>query len=295
MILRGARCATSTAGPTERVKRLVARYLGRVPYQQALRLQEETRSKRARGEICDTLLLLEHESVFTMGRRDSRAHLLRDEASLGAPLVCCNRGGELTYHGPGQLVGYFHARLSEMGGKKTETGQKSEFGVKDLVFGLEEAIILLLRERYGLSPWRDLRHRGVWLTLDSSEKPDSINAAALDGRIEPKAEPQNAPDNKAKISAKIAALGISIQHGVSMHGFALNVCTDLRFFEQIVPCGIANRGVTSLEAELKRNFGKLDRVPSVKNIANELLGYFCAVFGYAPAVLDNFSTQRRGA
>ena len=285
MILRGARCATSTAGPTERVKRLAARYLGRVPYEQALRLQEETRSKRARGEICDTLLLLEHESVFTMGRRDSRAHLLRDEASLGAPLVCCNRGGELTYHGPGQLVGYFHARLSEMGGKKTETGQKSEFGVKDLVFGLEEAIILLLRERYGLAPWRDLRHRGVWLGENKS-----LGGLAEIGLVGQETAPSKITSG-AQNAAKIAALGISIQQGVSMHGFALNVCTDLRFFEQIVPCGIADRGVTSLEAELKRNFGKSYRVPSAKNIANELLAYFCAVFGYAPVTLQSMARE----
>ena len=330
MILRDARCEMSTAVPTglEQVKCLAARYLGRVPYEQALRLQEQTWRKRACGEICDTLLLLEHESVFTMGRRDNRAHLLRDEAALGAPLLRCNRGGELTYHGPGQLVGYFHARLSEMSGKKTEVDPKNGFGVKDLVFGLEESIILLLRERYGLAPWRDLRHRGVWLgekasktvSSDWDKKNDSIKNTALDERKIPlktklqntqqstpkigarnacKIAAQNTPDDKAeirneiaaKICAKIAALGISIQQGVSMHGFALNISTDLRFFEQIIPCGIADRGVTSLEAELKclGHSEKLDRLPSmpsVKDMASELLPYFCTVFGYAPVALE---------
>ena len=266
------------------MKRLAARYLGRVRYKQALRLQEETLRKRACGEICDTLLLLEHESVFTMGRRDSRAHLLRDEALLGAPLLRCNRGGELTYHGPGQLVGYFHARLSKMGGKKTEVGQKSRFGVKDLVFGLEEAIILLLRERYGLKPWRDLCHRGVW--LGENKGLEGLVEAGLGGQeIAPT---KNAPQNAAKIAAKIGALGISIKQGVSMHGFALNISTDLRFFEQIIPCGIANRGVTSLKAELQRfnSFRESHRVPSVKELAGELLPYFCAVFGYASVPLQ---------
>ena len=294
MILRGARCAMSTAGPIEQMKRLAARYLGRVPYEQALRLQEETRSKRVRGEICDTLLLLEHESVFTMGRRDSRTHLLRDEASLGAPLLRCNRGGELTYHGPGQLVGYFHARLSEMNGNPTK---RQGIGVKDLVFGLEEAIILLLRERYGLAPWRDLRHRGVWLGENKSL--EGLAETGLGGQETAPSKMTSGAQNTgkiaskicAKIAAKICAMGISIQQGVSMHGFALNVCTDLRFFEQIVPCGIENRGVTSLEAELKRNFGKSHRVPSVKNIANELLVYFCTVFGYAPVTLQGMARE----
>lgn len=335
----------STAVPTaiEQVKRLAARYLGRVPYEQALRLQQQTWRKRACGEICDTLLLLEHESVFTMGRRDSRAHLLRDEALLGAPLLRCNRGGELTYHGPGQLIGYFHARLSEMGGKKTEADQKNGFGVKALVFGLEEAIILLLRERYGLKPWRDLRHRGVWLGEKASKTAASglnkkkylikntflnehkmalkaklqntQNTPKIGTRNVRKIAAQNTPDGNAeigneiaaKIGAKIAALGVSIQQGVSMHGFALNISTDLRFFEQIIPCGIADRGVTSLEVELKREFKReyqceskslghseksdcVPSMPSVKDMANELLPYFCAVFGYAPVALeaDNF-------
>ncbi len=245
------------------MKRLVAKYLGRVSYEEGLRLQLETWEQRVRDNICDTLLLLEHDSVFTMGRRDSQHNMLLPAAMLGAPVVQSSRGGEMTYHGPGQLVAYLHAKLGELddGRGPDDGGQNRGIGVKELIYRLEESIILLLRGRYGLAPWRDLQHRGVWLGDDNGR------AQACSAR-------------------KIAALGISVQRGVSMHGFALNISTDLSFFERIIPCGIAGRGVTSLEQELLgleywRGELEANSAPlALPRIAGQLLKYFRLAFGY---------------
>ncbi|WGK69246.1 lipoyl(octanoyl) transferase LipB [Candidatus Haliotispira prima] len=240
--------------------RLAVKYPGRVSYEEGLRLQQEIWQQRVAGDICDTLLLLEHDPVFTMGRRDSRHNMRLPERQLSAPVVRCDRGGEMTYHGPGQLVGYFHAKLSQL-----DNGRG--IGIKELIFRLEETIILLLRLDYGLNPRRDPEHRGVWL---ESREGHSHN-------------------HGAPAAAKIAALGISVRQGVSMHGFALNIITDLSFFQQIVPCGIAGRGVTSLKQELKRgacpqkaaqtnNVGVL---PDLATVADQLCRHFRIVFGYA--------------
>ncbi len=232
---------------------LNVKYLGRLSYEEGLAAQQMIWKQRLAGEISDTLLLLEHDSVFTMGRRDSQHNILVSEEMLAAPLLRCDRGGEITYHGPGQLMGYSHVKLNELNvgqGHKLESPSENKvgIGVKEFVFRLEEALMLLCSE-YHLEPWRDSQHRGVWL-------------------------------GQKHISArKIAALGISIKQGVSMHGFALNVCTDLNFFKQIVPCGIADCSVTSLEHELSGGNLSNPNV-QVEQVAMQLLKYFCLVFGY---------------
>ena len=231
---------------------LTIQYLGRVSYYEGLAIQQNIWKKRLAGKIGDTLLLLEHESVFTIGRRDSAYNMLVPEKMLGAPVVRCDRGGEMTYHGPGQLVGYFHAKI---GGPK-ETRKIS--GVKELVYGLEEVIILLLRKRYNLQPWRDTQHRGVWLGKEKHQD------QSCDAR-------------------KIAALGISIKQGISMHGFALNISTDLCFFQRIIPCGISERSVTNLEKELDSSH----YTPTLLGVAEQLPEYFCSVFLYTESLYTN--------
>ena len=189
-------------------------YLGRLDYGTALALQRQLVVLRKTREIGDVLLLLEHPPVLTLGRNAHRENVLLSDTELherGAELVETNRGGDVTYHGPGQLVGYpiFDLR-----------GFAPRMGAVDFVRRLEEVLIRVCAE-YGLHTERVPGRTGVW--------------TAAGGSIPEK---------------KIAAIGVHISGGITSHGFALNVTTDLKDFGWIVPCGIADRGVTSLEAEV---------------------------------------------
>lgn len=192
--------------------------LGRVPYAEALALQERLVALRKAGSIADTLLLLEHPPVLTLGRNATRANLiLTDEqlAGRGVELHTIKRGGDITYHGPGQLVGYPILDLrGEFPGKKGP-----HLGPVDFVRLLEEALMRVCGE-FGVTTRRVCGRTGVWTdgTTPATEK-------------------------------KLAAIGVHVSGGITSHGFALNVTTDLRDFNWIVPCGIADRQVTSLELE----------------------------------------------
>jgi lipoyl(octanoyl) transferase len=192
-------------------------WLGRVGYRNGLRMQQRLVEQRKAGVIGDVLVLLEHPPVLTLGRNAGREHVLLDDAALqarGVPLVETNRGGDVTYHGPGQLVGY---PIFDLRGELRGAGRR--LGPVDFVRQLEEVLIRVMAE-YGVLTARVAGRTGVW-TLAS-------------GSIAEK---------------KIAAIGIHVSAGITSHGLALNVTTDLRDFEWIVPCGIADRGVTSLEQE----------------------------------------------
>jgi lipoyl(octanoyl) transferase len=175
---------------------------GLTPYLPLWEMQRGLASARQRNEIGDLLLLLEHAHVYTNGRRGRREHLLIDEArleTLGASYVEVDRGGDITYHGAGQLVGYpildlVHARL----------------GVREYVGALERAL-LQTASRFGVNATREPGFPGIWI-----------------GR------------------AKLAAIGVKVSRGVTYHGFSLNVAPDLGWFQHIVPCGLAEREVTSL-------------------------------------------------
>ena len=169
-----------------------------IDYAWACDLQHSLLDERAAGERCDTLLLLAHAPVYTAGRRSVPEHVL---AELPAPLVEADRGGQTTYHGPGQLVGYPIVSLAELG-----------LGPKRYVEAVESALIAALAE-YGVDARREDGLTGVWTD-----------------------------------AGKIAAIGVKVSRGVTMHGFALNVATDLRGYDPIVPCGIGDRPVTSLRA-----------------------------------------------
>lgn len=177
---------------------------GILEYEKALAYQQETRTRRIAGEIPDTLILLEHPPVITLGRRAGTEDVLispEEAARAGVRIVPIDRGGEVTYHGPGQLVGYLVFDLAAAGGS-----------IKKFVHLLEEALIRTLEKGWGIRAGRSGEHRGVWVGNE-----------------------------------KIAALGLSVSRRVTMHGFALNVATDLDHFRWIVPCGIRDKGVTSLE------------------------------------------------
>jgi lipoic acid synthetase len=188
---------------------LRVRWLGTVPYREAHAVQHALFS---RGAPDDWLLLLEHAHVYTLGARGDRDHVLVDPASVGAELVRSDRGGDVTYHGPGQLVGYpIMSVPGRHGGGMADT--------RAYVCGVEGLIIDALGELGLAGASRLDGYPGVWLDP---------------GGDEPR---------------KIAAVGVRLDRGRSMHGFALNVAPDLSYFGHIVPCGITGKGVTSLAAE----------------------------------------------
>mgnify|MGYP001361162717 CR=1 FL=1 len=228
--------------------------LGRVGYAEGLEVQARVVEARKAGRIGDTLLLLEHPPVITLGRNSSRANVLASDewlAARGVELHEINRGGDVTYHGPGQLVGYPIVDLrGEWPGKKGP-----HLGPVDFVRMLEEALIRTCGE-FGVMAKRIPKCTGVW-TEDSGQKESDQWSVISDQKVQ-------------KRERKLAAIGVHVSQGVTSHGFALNVTTDLRDFEWIVPCGITDRGVTSLELEaaepvlmeaagnaVARNFGRV--------------------------------------
>jgi len=192
------------------------RWLGRMEFVRALALQEEiVGKKREDPSLGDELLLLEHEAVYTIGRTPDKSSLL-GAAHLPYPVFSINRGGQATYHGPGQLMGYPIIDLRRRG--------------QDLhryLRWLEQLLIELLAE-YGIAASRRESLTGVWVG-----------------------------------QRKIASIGVGVRHWITMHGFALNVCGDLSAFQHIVPCGINNVAMTSMEKETGKAF-------SVVNVARAL-------------------------
>ena len=202
----GATLSELQASPL--LKPCLAILLGRVPYIPALDMQRRLHARVAAGDLPDLLLLVEHDHVITLGKRGAAADVLADSetlADLGIDVIATDRGGEATYHGPGQLVGYPIVNLRGGIG-----------GALRYVTALESALVATLAE-YGIRAESEGKPTGVWVG-----------------------------------DAKIAAIGVKISRGVSMHGFALNVSTDVGYFEHLVPCGIPDGPVTSMALELGR-------------------------------------------
>ena len=218
-------------------------HLGRVAYAEGLAIQARVVAARKAGAIGDALLLLEHPPVITLGRNSSRANILASDewlASRGVELHEINRGGDVTYPGPGQLVGYPSVDLrGDLPGKRGP-----HLGPVDFVRMLEEALIRTCAD-FGVMAKRIPKCTGVW-TFGGGE-------AQSHGRRDEAAPNMGHPElerSSGKIrEKKLAAIGVHVSQGVTSHGFALNVTTDLRDFDWIVPCGITDRGVTSLELE----------------------------------------------
>jgi lipoyl(octanoyl) transferase len=204
--------------------------LGLIDYHEAYTLQYRYVENRLNGNIPDTLLLLEHPSVLTMGRQANRDNILLDDQFLIAnniEVVDIERGGDVTYHGPGQLVGYMILDLFAVNGD-----------LEKLVWNIEETFIRLLREEYNIDALRIKNNRGIWLCGN-----------------------------------KICAIGLAVRKGITLHGFAFNVDPDLSHFNWIVPCGIQDRGVTSLAAHLNRKIQVEELIPGI-------VKHFAEVFGY---------------
>jgi lipoyl(octanoyl) transferase len=199
---------------------LCVRWLGRMEFAYALKLQEEIVAKK-RNDRCveDRLLLLEHEPVYTIGRTPDRSSLLGN-THLPYPLFSINRGGQATYHGPGQLMGYPIIDLRRCG--------------QDLHKYLRwlELLVIDLLARYDIAAQRRESLTGVWV------------------------------ENR-----KIASIGVGVRHWITMHGFALNVSGDLSPFDHIVPCGINNVAMTSMEKETKKSFTVAEVARTLEKLA----------------------------
>jgi lipoyl(octanoyl) transferase len=207
-------------------------YLGAIHYEDAWELQRDLAKKRAAGQIPDTLLLLEHQPVYTTGKRNAQANLRLPAGALGAPLVVSDRGGDITFHGPGQLIAYPIIDLRAAG-----------LGVVTYVRNLEEVIIRTLRD-YAIESELECGLTGVWV----------------------------GPNKIAAIGVRVSRPGGAGAGWVTTHGLALNVDVDLAWFERIVPCGIADRSVTSMER-------LLGEAPTLRDVSERLMHHFGQVFG----------------
>ncbi len=214
----------------------VADYLGIVPYELTLKLQQILMQARADGGVPDILLLLQHPPVFTTGRFRGEEDMVVSPEVLsqeGTAVFHTNRGGGITYHGPGQLVGYPILNLKE-----------NSLGVREYIWKLEAVIIKLLLD-LGIQGHRIAKYRGVWVG-----------------------------------ERKVCSIGIHVSHYITMHGFALNVNTDLRYFRFINSCGIKGNLITSVS--------KLLGYPvEVETVIERLLNCFSTVFGLRCAQGNN--------
>jgi lipoyl(octanoyl) transferase len=214
-------------------------HLGTVDYATALRLQQKLVDLRKDARIGDVLLLLEHTPVITLGRNANASNVLASPELLserGVEVFDCDRGGDVTFHGPGQLVGY---PIFDLRGFPAENGQRKTLGAIEYVRRLEEVLIRTCADfRIPTEPVEGLT--GVWTAeVDGATGAPHIVAA------EPRFHDETSPTQ-----AKIAAIGVHISRSVTSHGFALNVNTDLSFFDLIIPCGITHKPVTSMQEEL---------------------------------------------
>jgi len=198
------------------------RRLGRVAYQEAWSLQNRLADSRRAGIEPDTLILLEHPHTYTIGRSGTREHVFLTEDELAVRGITClevDRGGDVTYHGPGQLVGY----------PIVDLGPRPEVGF--YLRNLEGCLIDVLAD-FGIGAGRLAGYTGVWIA-----------------------------------DRKIAAIGVKVSQGVTTHGFALNVATDLSLFTHILPCGIADKGVTSMAVEL-------GHAPAMRDVEDAVVAHF---------------------
>lgn len=218
---------------------LQIRRLGLVPYAEGLELQRQLVDDRKADRIPDTLLLLQHPHVLTIGvKKDGRSHILATPdrlSALGVEVFETGRGGDVTYHGPGQLVGY--------------------------------PIIDLTPDRRDVHRYvRDLEE--VMIRVCADHDVEAVRIKGLSGAWVPSLR----ESSSGRTAAKVGAIGVRISRWITSHGFAFNVTTDIDFFNLIVPCGIADRGVTSLSAQT-------GRAVDVAEVEDRVVDRFCEVFG----------------
>jgi lipoyl(octanoyl) transferase len=294
-------------------------YLGRVGYDESLQLQAEIAALRYQGRVDNVLLLLEHPPVLTLGRNANRANVLASDellAARGVTLHQINRGGDVTYHGPGQLVGYPIFDLRSM---RTPSGAR--MGPVDFVRRMEEALIRVCGA-FGLHAARVAGLTGVWCSCADAE--NASPQSAVEPNAGAKAQPFSADalgttqvvpcyktssmdilsaTDRAPVGQplarsqerKIAAIGIHVSRGITSHGFAFNVSTDLRDFSLINPCGITDKPVTSLEVEFQMQDVKSAEHPGLEAVANESARQFGMVFGEPVLAVESLVALRAQA
>jgi lipoyl(octanoyl) transferase len=242
--------------------------LGTIDYATGLRLQQQLVDLRKAEKIGDVLLLLEHKPVITLGRSAKAANVTASPRLLterGVELFECDRGGDVTFHGPGQLVGY---PIFDLRAYATPEGKRKTLGAIDFVRCLEEVLIRTCAD-FAIATKRVPGLTGVWTTPDvlssraeendsqnrSPESRDLLFAGTATNHVETAASavrPSEAKPNILGPEAKLAAIGIHISRSVTSHGFALNVSTDLTYFNLIIPCGIEAKPVTSMQQQLRK-------------------------------------------
>lgn len=211
------------------MRELLVVNIGRTKYADAWELQKKVFSARLARRIGDVLLLTEHEHVYTLGKAADENHLLAKNEELsrdGVDVFWIDRGGDVTYHGPGQVVGYLIIDLNQYGAD-----------IHRYLRDIEEAIIKTLKD-YGIPAGREPEYTGVWVKDE-----------------------------------KIAAIGVKVSKWITMHGFALNVNTDLSLYDRIIPCGIFHKGVTKLQSLMNRE------VP-LTDVHRHLIDHFASLFGW---------------
>jgi lipoyl(octanoyl) transferase len=219
------------------VSDLEVQRLGLVDYEEAWALQREVHARRVAGEGPDTLLLLEHPPVYTAGKRT----LAHERPFDGTPVIDVDRGGKITWHGPGQLVGYPNVALPD------------PIDVVAYVRRLEEALIEVCAG-FGLQTGRVEGRSGVWVAADE-------------------------PGAGFRPERKVAAIGVRVARGVTMHGFALNCDPDMTAFGNMIPCGIPDAGVASLSAELGRDITVADAIGPAEAAVARVLSFEPAAAG----------------
>jgi lipoyl(octanoyl) transferase len=225
--------------------------LGLISWTEAYALQLRLIAARKAGAIDDVFLLCEHPHVITLGRNANRANLLASEHVLrqkGVDLQPTNRGGDVTYHGPGQIVGYPILNLNNI---KRDVG----WYVRTL-----EEIMIRASSDFGIVAVREPGKTGAWVKGGSFTSHQSLVTS------------HPTPISVAGAAEKLGAIGVRISRWVTSHGFAYNVSTDLRYFDLIVPCGIADRKATSLEKLLGRSVSLDEAKPRLAQHLSELLG-----------------------
>ncbi|MBO0911405.1 MAG: lipoyl(octanoyl) transferase LipB [Acidobacteria bacterium] len=234
--------------------------LGTLDYATGLGLQEKLLELRKDGRIGDVLLLLEHTPVITLGRNAKSANILASPEALvrrGVEVFECDRGGDVTFHGPGQLVAY---PIFDLRGFPSENAERKHLGAIEYVRRLEEVLIRTCRE-FGIPAKRIPGLTGVWTAYEPANRGAGERSRAPRGGSEVR--------EASEAEAKIAALGVHISRGITSHGVALNVNTDLDFFNLIIPCGITSKPVTSMRRELGREVSMRDVAKRVgRNFGN---------------------------
>jgi lipoyl(octanoyl) transferase len=272
--------------------------LGSIDYATGLGLQQKLVDLRKEDRIGDVLLLLEHTPVITLGRNAKARNVLASPdqlANRGVEVFECDRGGDVTFHGPGQLVGY---PIFDLRTLASQDGKRKTLGAVEFVRRLEEVLIHTCAD-FGVPTNRIADLTGVWThPLSSAQQSQSgVNIT------------RRSTANETQVGsgevAKIAAIGVHISRGITSHGFALNVNTDLDYFKLIVPCGITSKPVTSLARErghplslkeiadsISRNFGAVFRTPVVTTESlDAVLGHSVGVPLKPPAELRDLHKE----